>query len=443
MPADTAATAATLGGLEARLKECAGGADTSVVKRHTAILHLDADVEKLENDPQLAPADQQRVAGLRRGVDQQKAAVEARARQLDRYLAKDGGPYTMMVENGLLWTDQYWPNAFAKMRERLNPSWWGEAAGQAYFEKMSRQNVAGMRQDTSKVQGDWKQRMRDGLQDQLRRSVLRHYTTLRRAELMLTGGMKTKADLEHSEFDYDHNTSAFDEHGLSNSGFLFFFIEDPAAPFRDTRFKKEADGTEGTPARITLGIQESGLLSKGWVMLSDFAQREYPTIMADENDPAQTDSFLPTREDERRHPEYQLLVRRFTPGRETLTEADVDTFMELSERDSTRGQAFSVVRPMVRNDASNAMTYGAGPQQQNYPEPLVRNILTGKDIIPGLAERAVLEVSRFEQTTPQLADRLKAMSPQALMKFLLKDLLRPQAMLPRQLEIKRSDIERR
>ncbi|MFB7505981.1 hypothetical protein [Streptomyces broussonetiae] len=442
MPADTAARTSSLDELEARLREAARDGNTSVLKRHTTILRLDQEVADLESTDGLSDGDRGRVTGLRQGVDQQKAAIEERARRLERYLASDGGPYTMMVDNGQLWTDQYWPYAFARMRERFNPGWFGEKYGRAYFDKLSRKNVEGMRGDTSKVSGDWAKRMRDGLQAQLRSSVLSHYTTERRARLMLSGGMKTKADLEASEFEYKHNTSAFDEHGLANLGFLFFFIEDPSEPFRGTRFSKDEEDPS-PPARIRLNIEQSGLLSKGWVMLSDFAQREFPTVMADENDPAETESFLPTRdtEEERKHPEYRRLVRRFEQGMGNLTDADLDEFMALQEQDPKLSQSLSVVRPHVRGDDGSRMVYGPEGQSESYPEPLVRNILTGKDIIPGLAERAVLEVSRIERTTPALADKLKGMSPQQLMKYLLKDLLRPQAMLPRQLKITERDIE--
>ncbi|WEO96257.1 hypothetical protein A6P39_020715 [Streptomyces sp. FXJ1.172] len=48
---------------------------------------------------------------------------------------------------------------------------------------------------------------------------------------------------------------------------------------------------------------------------------------------------------------------------------------------------------------------------------------------------------RIEPTNAALAGRLKGMSPQELMKYLLKDLVRPQAMLPRQLKITPRNIE--
>ncbi|WP_405454384.1 hypothetical protein OG350_37440 [Streptomyces achromogenes] len=445
MPADTADTVGPTGqtslldGLEARLRQCAHDGNATVMKRHTTILRLDQDLAGLEGDGRLSDQDQRRVTALRQGVDQQKAAVEERARRLEGYLASADGSYTMMVESGQLWTDRFWPYALEKLRTRLSLAWRGDRQGRTYFDKLSSMNMAGMRQDTKQAGDDWAPRMRAGLEDQLRRSVVRHYTTERLTRLMVSGGMKSKADLESSEYEYRHNTTAFDEHGLGNLGFVFFYIEDPSAPFRGSRFS-EAEEDNSPPARITLDIEASGLLSKGWVMLSDFAQREFPTVMADENNPDRTDSFLPTREEERRHPGYQLLVRRFEQGVGDLTDQDVEEMMALGAQDGRRSSALSVVRPLVRGDAQSRMTYGA-QGQDSYPEPLVRNVLTGKDIIPGLAERAVLEVSRIERVNPDLADRLKGMSPRELMKFLLKDLLRPQAMIPGPLKVTERDVE--
>lgn len=87
------------------------------------------------------------------------------------------------------------------------------------------------------------------------------------------------------------------------------------------------------------------------------------------------------------------------------------------------------------SDPHSKMTYGAGEQEQVHSERLRSNTLMGRDIVPGLVERAIVEIQRLGEVNPQLADRLKAMSGADLMRFLLKDLLRPQAMLPNTVDL--------
>ncbi|MEW2434858.1 DUF4157 domain-containing protein [Streptomyces caniferus] len=64
----------------------------------------------------------------------------------------------------------------------------------------------------------------------------------------------------------------------------------------------------------------------------------------------------------------------------------------------------------------------------------------GPDIAPVLTERAVMEIARFDQSNPKLADSLKGMSGEALMNYLLKHLLRPRAMLPNAAQIAEENI---
>lgn len=92
-------------------------------------------------------------------------------------------------------------------------------------------------------------------------------------------------------------------------------------------------------------------------------------------------------------------------------------------------------------DEHSTMTYGAGAQEQVHEERLRSNTLMGRDIVPGLVERAVVEIQRLEAVNPQLANRLKAMSGADLMRFLLKDLLRPQAMLPNTVDLSAATAE--
>ena len=62
-------------------------------------------------------------------------------------------------------------------------------------------------------------------------------------------------------------------------------------------------------------------------------------------------------------------------------------------------------------------------------------MLVGPDIIPGLANRAALEVARIAAVNPALAEESKKLNGDALMLFMLKDLFRPQAMIPNSLNI--------
>jgi hypothetical protein len=176
------------------------------------------------------------------------------------------------------------------------------------------------------------------------------------------------------------------------------------------------------------------------VMLSDFAQREFPTVLAKPEAPAQTFSELPTRLEQAKGEKgkgFDLPVRRFEQG---VAPLDVDEMMSLaqSEPDSERRQAQMNVTAQVRGDPQSAMIYG---KNERYAERLAQNVLVGPDIIPGLAERAVIEISRIGKSNPALAERIKALDGPPLVRFLLKDLLRPQAMVPNSVAIKESHIE--
>lgn len=178
-------------------------------------------------------------------------------------------------------------------------------------------------------------------------------------------------------------------------------------------------------------------MSQGWLMLSDFAQREYPTVRARPEDPAQTESKLNTREDAF-SAEFTLPVRKFDVGAGAAADSlDMEAVMEVMGNESNqerRGQImFSTTQAL--SDEHSTMTYGSGAQEQVHSERLRSNTLMGRDIVPGLVERAVVEIQRLEAVNPQLADRLKAMSGADLMRFLLKDLVRPQAMLPNTVDL--------
>lgn len=172
-------------------------------------------------------------------------------------------------------------------------------------------------------------------------------------------------------------------------------------------------------------------------MLSDFAQREYPEIWSTKENRADTDSTLPTR-DLKNPGKHTEPVRKFALGVGALEAEDM---MAVAGRPAAERAAASLVIPQVRGDEESTQNYyGEDGKPVAYKERLFQNILHGPDIIPGLPERDVMEFARFEQSNPKPADSLKGMSGEALMNYLLKYLLRPQAMLPHAAQIAEENI---
>jgi hypothetical protein len=99
----------------------------------------------------------------------------------------------------------------------------------------------------------------------------------------------------------------------------------------------------------------------------------------------------------------------------------------------------------INGAASEAVSSGPGAAAlvQRYREHLSGNILAGPHIVPGLALRGALEISRIEAAggNEPLADRLKAMPGDELADLLLRTFVRPQAMLPWSVRITRDDVE--
>lgn len=85
----------------------------------------------------------------------------------------------------------------------------------------------------------------------------------------------------------------------------------------------------------------------------------------------------------------------------------------------------------------------AANELKRYSEHVSGNILAGPHIIPGLALRGVLEISRIERHggNEALVRRLKNMSGDELTDVLLKDFVRPQAMMPWSVAITRGDVQ--
>ncbi|MFB7863237.1 DUF4157 domain-containing protein [Streptomyces sp. NPDC056069] len=332
-------------------------------------------------------------------------------------------PFRAMTDQGMLWQREEWADSAAAFSMR----------GPSYFRELSELNLAGMNKEVAPKKDEaWVTDVRTKLGTALRQSVLAHYTARERAEQMLAQGhMKSKTELLRANPGAPNNSEAYDKHVLANEGFVFFFLEYPGSPFRETRF----GGSE--PARIEIPLAGSPLMTQGWLMLSDFAQREYPTVRAQPSDPARTQSRLGTREDQF-SPEFTLPVRKFDVGATAAADKmDHSRMMDEMENESDperRGQIPFVMTQALADEFST-MTYGGGAHAQVHEERLRSNTLMGADIVPGLVERGIVEILRLEPVNPELAARLKAMSGEELMRYLLKDLLRPQAMLPNTVDL--------
>ncbi len=366
--------------------------------------------------------------------------VTAQSERLVRFTANNDAPYEQMTEEGMLWKHP----AYEHNTQNVGKT------GKPYFQEMSSENMSEMLMESSSSEGDhgrpngevWFNEFVSRAIDALSTAVVNHYTTTARARQMLaSGGMKSKVKLEKEAPEFKHNTSPYDDYVLGNSGFLFFFIESPDARPRGTRF---AEGDEGAgPARISIPIQDSGLLDSGWIMLSDFAQREYPDIQTNTTNDRHA-SWLPTRPEEQNRPgnaEMTESVRHFTQGVGDITEADMEVMQDMSIPAPKR-QVTPLASAQASGDAQSKQTYtGPGGARKEVPDRIRNNILVGADIIPGLATRAALEVSRIGKVNPALAETFKALEGAALMRFMLKDLFRPQAMIPNLVAITEDHIQ--
>ncbi|WP_338320808.1 hypothetical protein, partial [Streptomyces lonarensis] len=157
---------------------------------------------------------------------------------------------------------------------------YGYPAGRALIAQMSQDNVRDMDNEIGQPEA-WHQDVRARLEQALSNRVLHHYTTADRVETMLPQGlpheMKSKAQLMwETAGTAANNTPPFDQIEFANDAFVFFFLADPDAPFRDSRFGQGGGG----PARIAL--PQSRLTDSGWLMLTDFHDREWPTLRADD-----------------------------------------------------------------------------------------------------------------------------------------------------------------
>ena len=363
------------------------------------------------------------LAAARTAVEAELAVVRGQINRDDGFPEDARRPFRAMTDHGMLWNHPDWADSAAAFRMK----------GASYFRELSELNRAGMSQEiTRRGQEPWVAGVKDRLTRALDQSMLCHYTPRSRAEAMLNHGLiKSKTELLRADPGAENNSEAYDKHGLANEGFVFFYLEVPGSPFRDSRF-----GGKDEPARIELPLTRSPLMSQGWLMLSDFAQREYPTLRADPGVQGSLQSRLPTREagfaDRFTRP-----VRKFDVGA-GKAELDMDRVMAEMENepDGERRSQMMFLAGQAAADPHSAMTYGGAPGPQTvHPERLRSNTLMGSDIVPGLVERAIVEIQRIGEVDRHLADRLTSMSGNDLLRFLLKDALRPQAMLPNTVQL--------
>ncbi|MFH8801195.1 DUF4157 domain-containing protein [Streptomyces sp. NPDC017936] len=384
------------------------------------LLAVSSAEENLEGRPE------RETASARNFLTAARTALKAENDRVTEQIGRDAdfpaearAPFEAMTANGMLWNEEAWADsalAFAM-------------SGPSYFRELSELNRAGMANEIrTRGRKDWMSGVEQALGTALRQSVLVHYTKdeERAEQLKQAGHIKSKTELLKADPKAPNNSEGYDTHVLANEGFVFFFLEAPGSEFRDTRFGK---------VRFEIPLADSPLESQGWLMLSDFAQREYPTINAKPADPAATKSELATRP-EKMPAEFSLPVRNFDLGAAKAA-MDDDKFMErhANEQDPNRASQILFSMTQAAADEHSTMTYGSGDRKKQYKERLRSNTLRGRDIIPGLVDRAVLEIMRIEEVNPALAERLKNMSGAELMRFLLKDLLRPQAMLPNSVDL--------
>ncbi|WP_052434604.1 eCIS core domain-containing protein [Streptacidiphilus melanogenes] len=339
-------------------------------------------------------------------------------------------PFKAMTDHGMLWGREEWADSAAAFHME----------GPSYFRELSEMNRAGMaREIAGRGEQAWVAGVGSRLTAALQHSMLCHYTPRSRAEAMLgQGHVKSMTELLKANPEAENNTQAFDAHVLANEGFVFFYLELPNSPFRETRFGGEE------PTRVEMPLARSPLMSQGWLMLSDFAQREYPTVRANPQDPGRTQSVLATRE-ENFSPEFSLPVRRFDRGT-GAARMDDDRLVEAmgNEPNAERRGQIPYAMSAAASDRHSTMTYGGAPggPERVHSDRMRSNTLMGADIVPGLVERAIMEIQRIEEVNQHLAARLKSLSGDELLRFLLKDLLRPQAMLPNSVDLSMARVFR-
>ena len=386
----------------------------------------------ISEHPQAEVTDLAQIVQIQSVLVVERETVRMQISRWDRHTATDDSPYDQMTEEGMLWSSPLLEYSTKALEKK----------GKAYFSELSKMNRRSMGDEVgiNKLEShEWFTGFVERAKGALGKAVVNHYTTSTRARTMVGGGMKSKMMLEKTAPGFKHNTSAYDDIGLGNTGFLFFFIESPNTPPRDTRFAKGDDSA--TPARISIPIEESGLLSKGWIMLSDFAQREYPNVYTNKEN-SQHETWLSTREEEERkkpgNESFTEPVRNFKHG--SVIEQE-DEYQIESEPDKDRRQVMSTIIPQTRGDKDSKQIYTGPKGKLEISDRIFQNVLVGADIIPGLATRAALEVARISHVNQTLGATMQSLDGDPLMLFMLKDLFRPQAMIPNGLAISSQHVQ--
>ncbi|WP_307835352.1 eCIS core domain-containing protein [Streptomyces adelaidensis] len=386
-------------------------------------------LEQLVNLQMLAmPMREGAPAGDQTYLAQVLSAVRTEIDTVANQSARDGSlsaqalePYKAMTDRGTMWKDPEFEQGTVNF----------EMSGFGYVREMSEMNRAELTKEIGSTgKKDWVKDVRRKLENEFQNSVVAHYTKQEQLDAMMQAEKKLKPKSELAEGS-KNNTQNVDELVLGNEAFVFFYIEPKGKTDRAPRFGE---------FRIELAMDR--LVSEGWIMLSDFIQRDYPALVAPPGRPelpehkAKSDQY----DLKEKQKDYKS-VREFKRG--GLGE---DVLMEMATsfnhiQDPEEKQAHTFARQLARTVPGDQMVYG--PEKEvKRPELLHKNILAGSDIVPGLVERTVVEIMRFEEANPPLAQRLKAMGGAELMDFLLRELLRPQAMMPNSVDISTAEISR-
>ncbi|MCH6165141.1 DUF4157 domain-containing protein [Pseudonocardia alaniniphila] len=451
---------------------------------------LSIDVQRASGDSHLLDTISYSSAVKRKADDDHAEAADYR-RALKNMLANwategiEADQYNMMVATGANW--EGWPE--------------GDQEGRSFVAEQSLSNVTAMARELGPDDG-WREPVRRKIETALKRRVLHHYTTRDRVEVMLgqgdTGELMSKRKLDQTAPGAENNTLA-DEDDLANHGFVFFFMEKAGAPFRNTRFGNGGSGS----ARIAVPLDR--LVESGWIMLNDLLFPEYPAVRADPQgnllsygsgqsedrmnspekkmDAARTGLSLfwgERGDDDDRVEELvynlseALAADSHSISPDTIT--DITSLAALSV-DTNRNAEYRGLVDGIRREFARSVRFGSqvrrsysrgifrGPSKmyymsggapgtsrreaedrgeiKEYQEYLDGNILAGPHIVPGLAARGILEIARIEAQGGHeaLVNGLTAMSGDDLVDTLLRDFIRPQAMLPWSVCIARGDVQ--
>ncbi|UQZ91385.1 hypothetical protein C4J81_18985 (plasmid) [Deltaproteobacteria bacterium Smac51] len=353
---------------------------------------------------------------------------KTQAARLSELTKNDEAPYHQMIREGRLWTHDLFKDRYGGISSMFT-------SPKEYFTGLSKKNIKTALEELSPaLSTPYKKKQLSNFsmhlhsfikraQAILQTCVISHYFPADRlAALRSEHKLKSKTMLQRDLPSFQHHTQeGFDDDVLGNSGFVFFFLEAPGAAGRNTRF------SEGANLRVSIPIMESGLLKSGWLMMTDFAQREFPDIYFDDG---AVSSNLSTRPPA---PSQKNLLRRFIPGKMSASG------LKLTEGAMMKKEpGASAIYPMMLGDELSHQEYYLRNADESKPpkvlqrqERLFQNVLVGRDIIDGLAYRAAVEIMRIFQVNPDAAMAMVTLDGDPLLLLILKHLFRPQALLPR------------